>query len=180
MRQQVIKQSAAGSSKWLFVDNRRFSSDFELGLQTTIESGATLTYDVELTTDRNTNVRWKKASISRTTTTATVTLANHGLKTGDNVIIFDTNYTNHNPETNLEGSFDITVTGVNTFTYTVTDTGQTAAICRLISFNVFDHADIAAETTAQQGVQSTPVSAVRLNVTAFTDGFVELTVLQQG
>lgn len=180
MRQQVVTQGAAGATQWLFVDNRRFGTDFNVGLQTTLASGSTLTYDVELTKDRNTKERWKKVSIARVTTTATVTLTDHGLKTGDNVVIFDTNYTNHNPESNLEGSFDITVLTANTFTYTVADTGQTSAIGRLISFNVVDHASIAGETTAQTGVQTEPVSAIRLNVTAYTDGAVTLTALQQG
>lgn len=179
MRQQTVTLSAAGSSKWLLVDPRRFQ-DFNANLAVTLDNTANLTYDVELTLDANSNQRWQKATIARTGTTATVTLADHGLKTGDNIQVFDTNYTNHNPEPNLEGSFDITVTGDDTFTYTVVDTGQTSAIGRIISFSVFDHASLAGETTEQSGVQNDPVSGIRLNITAYTAGSATLTVLQQG
>ena len=179
MRQQVVKQGAVGSTNWLFVDPRR-NNDFNVGLTTTIETAATLTYDVEITSDANSQERHQKVSISRSTTTATVTLVGHGLKTGDNVIVFDSNYTNHTPESNLEGRHDITVTTLNAFTYPVADTGATSAIARLISFSVSDHATIAASSAAESSSQTTPVSAFRLNVTAYTDGFVELTVLQQG
>lgn len=180
MRQQVVTRGALGSSKWLFTDNRRFSTDFNVGLQTTLANGATLVYAVQTTKDRNAKTRWQKVSITRVTTTATITLANHGLKTGDNVIIFDTNYTNHNPEPNFEGSFDVTVLSTSTFSIAVSDTGQASSIGRLISYSVSDHDVIVDEFAATESSQTDPVSAVRLNVSAYTDGDVTLTALQQG
>ena len=180
MRQQVITQDAAGTSEWLPVDNRRHGNDFNASLAVTLETASTLTYDVDLTYDRNSVVRWQKVTLSRTTTTVTATLVDHGLITGDNVEIFDSNYTNHNSEPNFEGRFDVTVVDKDTFTYTVADTGQTSGIARLVSFRVVKHPTLQGDTTAQVGIQNEPVSAIRLNVTAFTAGSATLTVLQQG
>lgn len=179
MRQQIVTLSAAGSSKWLFVDPRRFQ-EFQASLAVTLDSTANLTYDVEFTLDANSKERWQRATIARVTTTATVTLVDHGLATGDNVQIFNTNANSSNPEPNLEGRFDVTVVDDDTFTYTVADTGQTSADALVLSFKVFDHATIAGETTSQTGSQDTPVTAFRLNITAYTAGSATLTVLQQG
>ncbi len=52
-------------------------------------------------------------SITTATTTATATATAHGMATGDTVIIRGAN------EDELNGQFVITVTGVNTFTYTI-------------------------------------------------------------
>jgi hypothetical protein len=54
---------------------------------------------------------------SRTTTTATITAANHGLSTGDWVYLdWDL----------ADNPYQVTVTGVNTFTVTVANTGGTS------------------------------------------------------
>lgn len=61
-------------------------------------------------------------SITRTSTTATVTTtANHGLTNNDTVVIVGANQNEYN------GTYTITVTGVNTFTYTVSGTPATPA-----------------------------------------------------
>lgn len=179
MRQQVVRLDDLGFSQWLPVDNRRFSTEFQVGLQANLDDLSDLTYNVEVTKDLFSKERDQRCTIARVTTTATVTLIGHGLKTGDNVIIFDTNYTNHNPELNLEGSLNVTVVDKDTFTYTVVDTGQTSAIGRIITF-VVNQTNISGETLAVTDSTTDPVSAFRLNVTAFTAGAVTLTVLQQG
>jgi hypothetical protein len=61
-------------------------------------------------------------SITRASSTATLTsTTNHGLVTGDSVIISGATQTEYN------GTFTVTVTGVTTFTYTVTGTPATPA-----------------------------------------------------
>lgn len=180
MRQQVTTLSAAGVSSWLLMDNRAHG-DFTVSLAVTLSQAANLTYDVELTYDRNDINRHEKVSIARALTVATVTLADHGLKVGDSVVIFDTNYTSHSPEPNFEGTFQVVTTPTDdTFTITVANTGTTAAIGRLLPFRVFKHLTLEADTTEQQGTQNDSVSAIRLNVTGYTAGDATLTVLQQG
>ena len=44
----------------------------------------------------------------------------------------------------------------------------------------YDHATLAAKTTSSDGNIIVPVTAVRLNVTAYTSGTVTMTVLQSG
>jgi len=44
----------------------------------------------------------------------------------------------------------------------------------------FDHATLAAKTTSADGNIVVPVSALRLNVTAYTSGTVTMTVIQAG
>lgn len=180
MRQQVAELDLVGSSPWLFTDNRRHGTDFNLGIQVTLAPASVLTYSVEQSKDRNAIERVRSdLSIARVTTTATATLLDHGLKTGDSVVIYDTNFTTHNPEPNLEGRFDITVVDKDTFTYTVANTGQTAAIGRVISYNVAP-TGVTDEFTEIETAIVEPLSALRLNITAFTSGSAKLTVLQQG
>lgn len=180
MRQQVITQGSAGASQWLTTDTRRHGNDFSASLAVTLEPASNLTYDVDLTYDRNANARWQRVTITRVTTTATATLVDHGLQTGDNVIIFDSNYTNHSPESNFEGSFDVTVVDKDTFTYTVTDTGDTSGIARIITFRIVKHPTLQADTSGEVGIQNEPIAAARINVTTYTAGSATLTVLQQG
>lgn len=183
MRQQVVKLDQVGVSPWLFTDNRRHGTDFNLGIQVTLAPASTLTYSVEATKDRNAVERVRSdLSIARALTVATGTLLDHGLKTGDSARIYDTNFTAHNPESNLEGLFTITVVDKDTFTYTVADTGAAAASpARILTFNVHAlQAALTAETAAANAAVVEPLSAVRLNVTAFTAGSAQLTVLQQG
>ena len=44
----------------------------------------------------------------------------------------------------------------------------------------FDHATLAAKTASSDGNITVPVSALRLNVTAYTSGTVTMTVIQAG
>lgn len=99
-----VDVSSQAASAWIPVNWRQ--DDFNLGITCTITSGATLTYDVELT------------SI--------------------NVLNGDT---------------------VNTQ-------------------DIFTHASLASETTSQSGTQTEPVTAVRINVTAYTDGTVTMRIVQ--
>lgn len=183
MRQQVVELDQAGVSPWLLVDNRRHGTDFNLGIRVDLQTASDLTYSVEATKDRNAVERVRSdLAIARVTTTATGTLLDHGLKTGDSVRIYDTNFTSHNPEPNLEGLFTITVVDKDVFTYTVVDTGAVAASpARILTFSVHDLLPaLTSNTVADNDLLVEPVSAVRLNITSFTAGSAKLTVLQQG
>lgn len=164
-----------GATRWLYQDTRRFSGKFNASIIVTLSTDANLTYDVELTKDRNSVDRYRNVTLSRSGTCVTVTLPDHGLNVGDNVQVFNTN------DSNFEGSFDVVVvTDVDTFVYEVTDTGSTSSDGTLISFRVFPHPTLKSESTTQFGTQKNPVSGIRLKVTSFTAGRADITTLQQG
>lgn len=76
--------------------------------------------------------------ITSTTTTATVTAASHGLTTGDSVTISEVTGTEADY---YNGTFDVTVTDVDTFTITITSyTGSYTDPCRMVNndFAYFD------------------------------------------
>jgi hypothetical protein len=86
-------------------------------------TGAPLTLDFTLGTDRTVT------SITRASTTATVTATAHGFTTGDQVNIRGAVQTDYN------GDFIVTVTDANTFTYTVSGSPATPATGTIIANN---------------------------------------------
>jgi hypothetical protein len=86
-------------------------------------TGAPLTLDFTLGTDKTVT------SITRASTTATVTATAHGFTTGDQVNIRGA------VETDYNGDFIVTVTDANTFTYTVSGSPATPATGTIIANN---------------------------------------------
>jgi hypothetical protein len=86
-------------------------------------TGAPLTLDFTLGTDRTIT------SITRASTTATVTATAHGFTTGDQVNIRGA------AETDYNGDFLVTVTDANTFTYTVSGSPATPATGTIVANN---------------------------------------------
>jgi hypothetical protein len=86
-------------------------------------TGAPLTLDFTLGTDRTVT------SITRASTTATVTATAHGFTSGDQVNIRGAAQTDYN------GDFIVTVTDANTFTYTVSGSPATPATGTIIANN---------------------------------------------
>jgi len=86
-------------------------------------TGAPLTLDFTLGTDKTVT------SITRASTTATVTATAHGFATGDQVNIRGAVQTDYN------GDFIVTVTGANTFTCTVAGSPATPATGTIIANN---------------------------------------------
>jgi hypothetical protein len=86
-------------------------------------TGAPLTLDFTLGTDKTVT------SITRASTTATVTATAHGFTTGDQVNIRGAVQTDYN------GDFIVTVTGADTFTYTVSGSPATPATGTIIANN---------------------------------------------
>ena len=86
-------------------------------------TGAPLTLDFTLGADV------AVSSITRSSTTATVTATAHGFTTGDQVNIRGANETDYN------GDFIVTVTDANTFTYTVSGSPTTPATGTIVANN---------------------------------------------
>lgn len=182
MRQQSVTLSAAGSSNWLWLDSRRLTEQ-EVSFIVSLDFGAVLTYDVEITRDRNSNDRWENiVVVGGGGGNAFVTHTDHGLKTGDNITTFDNAYVNHSPDSTLETTADITVTGVSAYNYPFSGGASSLSKIRVITFRVEDVPGFVGNTTEDSGNLSDvgPVSGIRLNITAYTSGSATLTVLQQG
>ena len=103
----------------------------------------------------------KNPKITRSTTTATMTLPTHGLKVGDSLIVGGAGAP-------LDGTYAVaSVTDANTVTYTVANSGATAnadgAWC--VPVRVFPHSTVAAQTTSQDGNYAFPCNCVRMRIT---------------
>lgn len=173
MKTTSVTVSAAGVSSWIPLDTCRLP--FNVGFGCTIAYDSTLTYSVQYTFDDL--AKEQTCTISRSTTTATATVLGHGLTVGDSVVV------KNSGATNLDGTrIVVSVPSADTFTYTVSNSGATASVlgCTAVVLRVFDHPDIDDETTATNGNLAFPCTAMRLIVTAYTDGAVTLTVAQGG
>jgi hypothetical protein len=166
----ITSAAATGPSNWVPIDNNLFG--FGLTLNCTITSGATITYKVQYTSDRIDF--WQPCNITRSGTTATLKLQNHGISgTTDSIVVRGTG------DSNLDGVYTVaSIADANTITYTVANTGATLAAntAEVVVLRVFDHATITGKTANQDGNIAFPVTAVRLNVTAWTSGKVTMTL----
>jgi hypothetical protein len=167
---------ADGNSEWIRLNWEQ--NNFQVSLAGLVFESANLSWTVQHTYD-DFNVK-RPVSIARVTTTATVTDTGpdglgHRLTTGDCVIIQQTGSSNlDTPEAGAE----ITVVDATSYTYTVLDTGVTAATGLATPLRIFPHAVLAAETARADGVYTSPVTGCRLNVASFVAGGVELQVVQ--
>lgn len=172
MRTQSTTLSAAGVSPWIPVDY--LVSPFSLTISCVCSSNINATYKVQYTPDDIFKVQ--NCSITRSTTTATLKLTNHGLTTNDSITVVGSG------DPNLDGTYTVaSVSDQNTITYTVSNTGATvsAPSAGVIVMRVFDHATITGKTGNFDGSLTVPVRAVRLNVTPYTAGYVSM-ILNQG
>ncbi len=178
MRPIKVTQAAAGASPWIPLDY--LQRPFNVSLTVTFSEDASgITASVEFTTD-NPNPGRKEAnpvvSLTRTTTAATLTLANdHGLSTGDSVTVYGSG------SSNLDGTYAVASTPTSkSLTYTVLNSGATvgANSTQAILFHVFPHDFLAGLTARADGNFAFPVTAVRINNTAWTAGSTTLEVLQ--
>lgn len=172
MRPITVRKSAAGFTPWIPLD--RLARDFQVGLAVKLSSGANLTYSVQHTLD-DLHESTSSFSISRVAVTATVTKVNHGLSVGDWIQVI-------NAGTPFDGEYSVaTVPSVDTFTYTVANTGATSVAhgaATIHTGRVFSHSVLFTKTASQDGNYAFPPWACRLNISAFVGGFADLTVLQ--
>lgn len=179
MRPVTVRVASVTFSPWIPVD--RLQKNFNVGLSVSVSSGATLTYSVQHCFDLiylNPNPS-NFVKITRTTTSANVLKVNHGLSVGDWVKIWNSG--SSNLDWAEKGAAVATVVDADNFTYTVSNTGATAdtGFATLQSARVFNHITMDGVVDASMdGNYISPVMAVRLNVSAWTDGFADLQVLQ--
>lgn len=149
-----ISTAAAGATPWHMCDFR--ANPFSVAFQVDI-AGNTGTYTVE---HAFSDMVIRTAGISRSTTVATVTLLNHGLAVGDSVVV-------RNASAPLDGTYAVaSVTSTSVFTYTVANSGATAApAAEILSLRVMPHSSVAAQTTSKDGNYAFPVNFVRCRIT---------------
>lgn len=165
---------AAGNSPWIVLD--RLAVAFAVALRAVLTSGAVLTYRVQHTQDSPSQA-FRRVSIARTTTVATVTDIAHGLSVGDSVVVAATGSTNLDK---ADGADVASVVDADSYTYTVSNTGATAdgGHAKVKSFRVAPHATMVDLTASADANYAFPVQACRLRVSAYTSGKVDLTVVQ--
>lgn len=169
MRPVKVRMAAAGYSQWIPVN--RLQSNFNVSIAVVVSSGGVLTYTVQHTFD---DIHaYSDRKITRSTTVATVNYTNHGLSVGDWAAVQGTG------DSNLDGFQTVaSVVDANNFTYTVSNTGATAAIGQVSIARVFPNLTMAGVSTSQDGNYVNPIMACRLYVSAYTSGSAELLVLQ--
>lgn len=165
--------SAAGFGGWMVLDMRRVY--FDTALAVVLSSGATLTYTVQHTFDP-VATELENVVITRSGTTATLLWPNHGLSVDDSVTVAGA-------LAPFDGTFAVaSVVDDDTITYTVLNSGATrnAPGAKFSLQRVFAHATLAGLSARGQGNYAFPPIACRLNVTAYTDGFADLLIVQGG
>jgi hypothetical protein len=193
MRPVRVVLSAAGVSQWIPINY--LQTPLGIGMGVVPWSTATgLTYVVQHTFDDL--AAFNPVSISRTTTTATVTDLGpdglgHGLSTNDSVIIQMSGSENLDSAEPAVGQGDIgttvTVTSNTQYTYTVANSGPAADNGNAIAthLRVFPHVTLNTTTgnpgatgLRADGNYAYPPRAIRLNAVTLTGGSVELLVVQ--
>lgn len=170
-----VAASSAIASAW--VPTSYLQNPFSVSLFAAFESGGSGTYKVQHTPD-DPQAQRQVTSITRVGTTATVVDPGHGLSTGDNLQVFGSGDANLDTTPGL--GVDVTVADANTYTYTVANTGATAAklTTKVTTLRCFDHPIMAGLTAKADGNYAFPVQAVRARVTVAGAGNLDLTVIQ--
>ena len=166
-----VTVSSATSSPW--VPLNILATPFNVAVGCVCSSNKNFTYAVEYSHDSpNLPVA---CYISASTTTATLTLTNHGLTTSDSIIVSGTG------NANVDGTFQVaSVTNQNVITYTITSTTANFTSAKVSPMRVFVHSTITAKTANSDGNFAFPIQAVRLTVTPWTAGYVTMIVTQSG
>jgi hypothetical protein len=181
---QTVGALAAGP--WIPINY--IESWFGVGLYVTLSGDASsITYTVDYTGDDPSIVAVRPVTISRTTTTATVTDNgpvgsqypydtgnHHGLVTGDSVVVTGSG------SANFDGTQPITYVSPTTYTYPVANSGASADTgnAKVVALRVFNHANLTGLSIRAQGTLNYPVTAVRLRLSAWAAGQATLGILQ--
>lgn len=177
MRPIQIRLSALGNSPW--VPLNRLQRSFAVALFGYPSSNANLTWKVQHTGDPTDIDAARPVTISRVTTTATVidpgpNATGHGLSVGDSIQLMGAGAP-------FDGFYSVaTVVDQFTYTYTVANSGLTAAQqgARVHSLRVLDHATLIGQTGRADGNYAFPPTACRLVTTAYVAGYVDLDIIQ--
>ena len=170
MRPVRVRMAADGSSAWIPMN--RYPSSFGVALGVAFSSNKNLTAAVEYALDP---LEGQPCNISRSTTTATLTLTNHGLSVGDSIIVSDA-------PAPLAGTYAVaSVTNQNVITYTVTNSGATAAFgAKVIPLRIQVHPVLTGLTADADSNFSVPPTVARLTVSSYVAGYVDLNVVSGG
>jgi hypothetical protein len=167
-----VTVSSATFSNWIPLNNLLTPANISIGC--VCSSNINATYSVEYSHDSPLTGQ-VTCYITRSTTVATLNLVNHGLTTSDSIIVSGTN------NTNLDGTYAVaSVVDQNNITYTVSNTGATAATAKVAVMRVFTHGTLVTKTGNADGNFAFPIQAVRLRITIYTAGYVTMLVTQAG
>lgn len=171
------RQAALGFGPAIPVDYR--SVPLAIGVMGILSSGATLTWGVQHTLDDSGPEAAFAVSYVQAATAITVTdlrqyngVTGHGLSVADSVYLTGIPGT---PDANYQVASVVDATH-----YTVTSTVSQAASGNSLAHNFrWDtHVSLTGQTTRADGNYAFPIRAIRLNVTAYTIGFIDLLILQ--
>ena len=193
MRPVKVYMNAAGYSQWVPIDY--IESWFGVGVSVIPSYNATVSYSVQY--HYNPEVidparsPQNKISISRSTTTATVTDygpqgLGHGLTAGDSVIIKGSGSAALDSQKPQFGNGDlgitVTPTAYNTYTYTCANSGPAAdgGNAYVARQRIYTHSTLVTQSTRQNGTFNYPVRGVRLYLISITgaNSYIDMTVLQ--
>lgn len=173
----IYRQGAVGFGPAIPVDYR--SVAFAVGVMGILSSNATLTWGVQHTLDDPGPDGAFPVSYSQTTTTITVTdlrslngVTGHGLSVADSVYLTGIAGT---PDGNYQVASIVSQTQY-TVTSAVSQTASGNAAAH--NFRWDNHVSLVNQTTRADGNYAFPVRAIRLNVSAYTAGYIDLIILQ--
>lgn len=169
MRPTSVRVSSAASSSWIPID--RMDTSISILAAVAFSSNKNLTVSVEYCSDP---LVPQSCNITRSGTTATLTLTNHGLTTSDWINVSQAGAP-------FDGDYKVaSVTNQNVITYTVANSGATTSSgtnAQVIPMRIFTH-DVLASITANQASNFTvPPTAVRLTCSSYTAGYADLNLI---
>jgi hypothetical protein len=167
-KQYSLSLAATGASPWHVVNSKQ--SPFDIGFGCNMSGGGSGTYLVE---HGFTDFKRLPCTISRTTTTATMTLMSHGLKAGDSLSV-------QNAGAPFDGVYPVaSVVDANTVTYTVANSGAAASVAGsfVVPIRVFPYATGAA-TASSDGNYAFPINCMRVRTTIAGAGLLVLHINQ--
>lgn len=167
MRPVQVRLAAAGNSVWIPLN--RYAKSIAIALGLVFSSNKNLTANVHYTLDP---LVGQPCNLSRSTTTATLTLTNHGLSVDDSVVVDEA-------PAPFAGTYAVaSVVDQNNITYTVVDSGATVAYdAKVKPLRVQLHPVLNAITADADSNFTVPPTACRLNVSSYTAGYVDLNVV---
>jgi hypothetical protein len=182
VRPAYVFLSAAGNTKWILHDT--WQTPPAITLAGYVSNGATLTWAVQYTCDDLSLEPHQVLCSQSGTTTLTITdtgpqywgtgnPGGHGLLTGDYVSLQNTGY-------GVDGEYTVTVTSATQYTVTTVASPTFTGYAQAIVARVFTHATLTGQSARATGNYAFPVTASRLQITAFTSGTAFLEVLQGG
>ena len=168
-----IKQTVSSATRGAWIPLNILATPYNVAIGCVCSSNINATYAVEYAHDSP--LSYVPCKISSSTTTATLTLVNHGLTTSDSIIVVGSG------NANLDGTFQVAgVTDQNIITYTITSTTTTSISSKVAVMRVFTHSTITGKTANSDGNIAFPVGAVRLRITSYSAGYVTMLVNQAG